>query len=314
MNRQQVLFLGRATLDVLYSLEQFPDEDAKVFAHELRVGAGGPALNAAITHSLLGGNAMLVSALGGGHWARIIQNEIEQYGVKLLDLAADTTYEAPLSTVFINETNGSRTIVNAPASQVHLRRLESDWETEVGILWGRMPTVILSDGYLLDETLTLMTACAKAGAALCLDGGSWKPGTDDLASSLTVAICSERFAVPGQATAPDAVFAWFAAKGVPYIAVTRGARSILGWDRGRRFEVEVEKIAVVDTLGAGDVLHGAFCHYFSLKPDFEEALRRASIIASISCKSLGTKSWMAQASPEAISTDAFQARRGDDEP
>ena len=26
-------------------------------------------------------------------------------------------------------------------------------------------------------------------------------------------------------------FAWFAAKGVPYIAVTRGARSILGWDR-----------------------------------------------------------------------------------
>jgi sugar/nucleoside kinase (ribokinase family) len=50
----------------------------------------------------------------------------------------------------------------------------------------------------------------------------------------------------------------------------------------------------VDTLGAGDVLHGAFCHYFALEPDFEGALRQASEIATRSCQTLGTRAWAAQ--------------------
>jgi sugar/nucleoside kinase (ribokinase family) len=93
---------------------------------------------------------------------------------------------------------------------------------------------------------------------------------------------------------PIAIFEWFAARGVPYVAVTRGGRSILGWDRGRRFEIEVVQIAAADTLGAGDVLHGVFCYFFAQKPDFESALRRASKIATLSCQSLGIQAWATQ--------------------
>ena len=106
--------------------------------------------------------------------------------------------------------------------------------------------------------------------------------------------------VPGHAANPDEIIAWFAHRGLPYIAVTRGAQSILGWDRGRRFEIEVAPVAAVDTLGAGDVLHGAFCHFFALKPDFESALRRASEIATLSCQSLGARAWAAEAGKPAF--------------
>ena len=290
-DKPRVLFVGRATLDALYELDSLPDEDTKIYARELRAAPGGPALNAAITHALLGGQAMLVTAVGGGPWAAPVLNELNRLGVSLVDLAAGTAYEAPLCTVLLNSQNGSRTIVNPPISQVALRRLGGSWSAEIPASWGPVPPVILCDGFFFEETAALLAACKSAGAAICLDSGSWKPGTGELAELLTAAICSERFSVPGQNGSPDATFAWFAAKSVPHIAVTRGAKSILGWDRGRRFEIEVAEIATIDTLGAGDVLHGAFCHHFARSREFEPALRWASEIATRSCQSLGILAW-----------------------
>jgi sugar/nucleoside kinase (ribokinase family) len=122
MNRPRVLFVGRATLDALYWLDQLPEEDTKIFARQFQAAPGGPALNAAITHSLLGGEAMLVSAVGGGPWAIPVRAELEKRGISLFDLAADTAYETPLTTVLVNSANSSRTIVNPPVVPVELRQ------------------------------------------------------------------------------------------------------------------------------------------------------------------------------------------------
>ena len=295
MKPPRALFLGRTTLDLLYWLDRLPDEDTKIYARHLKAAPGGPALNAAITHALLGGQAMLVSAVGGGPWAAPVRAELNRLGVRLLDLASETAYETPLCTVLVNAANGSRTIVNPPFSEVPLPPLTASWSDQVPADWGAVPPVVLCDGFFLQLALPLLAGCKNAGAAICLDGGSWKPGTDQLAPLLTAAICSERFSIPGSCvgsdSGTDAIFSWFAAQGVPSIAVTRGARPILGWDRGRRFEIEIAAIVAKDTLGAGDVLHGAFCHAYALKPDFEAALRQASEIATRSCKSLGIQEW-----------------------
>jgi sugar/nucleoside kinase (ribokinase family) len=79
---------------------------------------------------------------------------------------------------------------------------------------------------------------------------------------------------------------------VPHIAITRGAKPILGWDRGRRFEIGIEKVDAVDTLGAGDVLHGAFCYHFARTGEFEPTLRLAAQIATQSCRGLGIRGWV----------------------
>jgi sugar/nucleoside kinase (ribokinase family) len=300
MSHPRVLFLGRTTLDVLYWLDRLPEEDTKVYARHLQAAPGGPALNAAITHSLLGGKALVVSALGGGPWAAPIRSELERHDLALLDLAGGTGYEAPLCTVLVNAASGSRTIVNPPLSTVELRHLGPEWTAEVPASWGEIPPVALTDGFFIEETWALLASCENAGAALILDGGSWKPGTERLAPLLTAAICGERFAVPGHAAGPDALFAWFAGQGVPYAAVTRGANSILGWDRGRRFEIETAKVEAKDTLGAGDVLHGAFCYHFAQEPDFEGALRKAAAIATLSCQSLGAQAWAQQATDKIL--------------
>jgi sugar/nucleoside kinase (ribokinase family) len=289
MNPPRVLFVGRSTLDVLYWLDRLPAEDTKVYARHFQAAPGGPALNAALTNARLGGESRLISAVGGGPWAALVHAELNRQAIALLDLAAGTDYETPLTTVLIAAGRSSRTVVNPPLSTVQLPQLSGSWEKSVPADWGSLPPVVLTDGFHLAETLPLIAACKAAGAALCLDGGSWKPGTAELAPLLTAAICSERFAVPGQASSPESLFTWFAGQGVPCIALTRGARPILGWEQGRRFEIEIARVEAIDTLGAGDVLHGAFCHYFAFKPEFESALRRASEIATLSCQNFGIK-------------------------
>ena len=252
----------------------------------MHAAPGGPAANAAITHALLGGESQLMTAIGGGPWAATVRNELERLGVELIDLAEGTSYETPLTTVLVNQARATRTIVNPPQSGINLRRPER-WNGG----WGDPPELILTDGFHLAETLPLLRALRAGGAQICLDGGSWKPGTAELANLLSVAICSERFAVPETPAHLDATIAWFDGKSVPQIAITRGARPILGWDRGRKFEIDVRKIDAVDTTAAGDVLHGAFCFYFAQTGDFEGALRIAAEVATRSCLGLGILGW-----------------------
>jgi sugar/nucleoside kinase (ribokinase family) len=286
VNPARALFVGRATLDVVYSLDQFPAEDTKVFARDLRVAPGGPAVNAAITHALLGGNAALMTAVGGGPWAGLVRTELERLGINLIDLAAGTGYETPLTTVLLDATDATRTIVNPPRSTVGLNRWPS-WDPA----WGEFPHVALTDGFHLNETMAVLASCREAGTMLVLDGGSWKPGTAEIAPLLTGAICSERFSIPGRPSDPDSILAWFEEQGVPHVAITRGARPILGWDRGHLFEFEIARIDAVDTLGAGDVLHGAFCFHFARLQDFEPALRLAADLATRACQGLGIRAW-----------------------
>jgi sugar/nucleoside kinase (ribokinase family) len=288
MNPPRVLFVGRSTLDVLYRLDALPAEDTKVYARDFHAAPGGPALNAAITHALLGGRALLISAVGGGPWADAVRAELGRHGIALNDLASGTAYETPLATVLANTSTGSRTIVNPPMSIIQLPPLQPALPAD----WQPLPPVLLTDGFHLDQTLPFLAACQAAGVKLCLDAGSWKPGTAELAPLLTAAICSERFAIPGQAADPESLFAWFADQGVPHVALTRGPRPILASDRGRRLEIEVAQIDAADTLGAGDVLHGAFVHFFAQGVSFESALRKASELATLSCQSLGTQSWL----------------------
>lgn len=282
----RVLFIGRTTLDVVYSLDHFPSEDTKMFARDMRAAPGGPATNAAITHALLGGKALLMTAIGGGPWARPVGEESDRLGIDLIDLAAGSSYQAPLTTVLVNQSGATRTIVNPPQIEPALIPVEG-WNSA----WGAMPGLVLTDGFHLRESLPLLRTLRAAGAKVCLDGGSWKPGTEELAPLLTVAICSERFAVPGRPAGADAAIAWFEEMGVPFVAITRGPNPIAGLERGRRFAIEVEKIDAVDTLGAGDVLHGAFCYVFAETGEFEPALRKAAQIATQSCRGSGIRCW-----------------------
>jgi sugar/nucleoside kinase (ribokinase family) len=66
----------------------------------------------------------------------------------------------------------------------------------------------------------------------------------------------------------------------------------------------VPQVEVVDTMGAGDVFHGAYCYFASTGRGFIESLAEAAKVASESCRYAGTREWMKHVSPSDFESNA----------
>ncbi len=62
--------------------------------------------------------------------------------------------------------------------------------------------------------------------------------------------------------------------------------------KSHNVELKVPEIEVVDTLGSGDIFHGAFCHFILQDNDFIKSLEKATQIAGLSCTFYGTRKWI----------------------
>ena len=63
--------------------------------------------------------------------------------------------------------------------------------------------------------------------------------------------------------------------------------------RSTSFPAKVQlQVNVIDTLGAGDIFHGAFCYYFIQTGEFQQSLEEAAKVAAISCTYRGPRTWM----------------------
>ena len=73
-----------------------------------------------------------------------------------------------------------------------------------------------------------------------------------------------------------------------WIAVTDGANGVHWYDRtGSLAQAPAFTVAVVDTLGAGDVFHGAFAHALASGATEEAAIRYAQAAAALKCTKPG---------------------------
>jgi sugar/nucleoside kinase (ribokinase family) len=158
--------------------------------------------------------------------------------------------------------------------------------------WLEGANVVLLDGHYMTACQRVSGLAHSRSIPVVLDCGSWKDGTEVLLSEATAVICSNDFRPPGATDAED-VFRFLTRFGLQQIAITRGPDPILFVDGPRRGELAVPQVDAVDTCGAGDIFHGAFCYVFAGgQRSFVECLDSAAQIASISCTYLGTRSWM----------------------
>jgi sugar/nucleoside kinase (ribokinase family) len=151
--------------------------------------------------------------------------------------------------------------------------------------------VVLVDGFIMETCCMVAMQAKRCRIPVILDGGSWKDGIEGLLPSVDIAICSEHFHPPGGGD-EDSMMEYLARQDVKYKAITRGERPILYNGPDGNGEIVIEPMEVVDTLGAGDILHGAFCYYYMMGNNFVPALLQTSRIATLSCQTVGKRSWM----------------------
>ena len=82
--------------------------------------------------------------------------------------------------------------------------------------------------------------------------------------------------------------------GMKVAAMTLGAHGALARLDGRFYYSPAFVVNCVDTTGAGDIFHGAFCHAFAGGADFPASLAAAAEAASLSCTAWGPRQWIAE--------------------
>ncbi|MGW1669849.1 PfkB family carbohydrate kinase [Streptomyces sp. NPDC002324] len=296
--RPRGLFVGLCVLDVVQLVDHVPGANEKLTARAQLVTAGGPAANAAVAFAHLGGAATLLTAIGGHPLGAVVTADLDRMGVRVVDLAGGSAAPPAVSSVLVTASSGDRAVASTNATAYRLAppegldALVADHD------------VVEFDGHHLELAVAAARAARAAGRRTVFDGGSWKAGTERLLPSIDVAVCSDDFRPPGahgRAGAPAGAAAdtlrFLRDHGVAWSAVSRGGRPLVWAGPGSGGTVDVPAVRVADTLGAGDVLHGALAHRLAPLDDmtargFAEALRAAAEVASRACASFGTRAWM----------------------
>lgn len=278
------VFVGLATLDIAYSVRRYPSEDSKTRAQDQFLGAGGPAANAAVAYAALSGRTpALVTALGEHQLAQLIRHDLDEFGVAPIDATPGARHRPPVSSIVVATETGTRTIVSLDGSQI-AAPFDPAHEGPLNDA-----AVVLLDGHYPELAFGFATAARTRGIPVVLDAGRWRDTHAGLLSLVDIAICSADFAPPGLT---GDLFDHLHARGVRYAAMTHGGSPITYSMPGERGTIDIPPAVVVDTLGAGDILHGAFCHYHVAGQPFPQALRSAAAIATRSCAHLGTRDWI----------------------
>jgi sugar/nucleoside kinase (ribokinase family) len=281
---KQGLFVGLTTLDLIYQAAQLPDRNQKIVATDYVVSAGGPATNAAIAFRHLGNQATVLSVVGAHPMSHLILTDLREQEVHLADLHPTRSEPPPVSSIIVTQATGERAVisinaVNTPATP---DQIPSQILRDVDI--------VLIDGHQMAVGRSLAQQAHSQNIPVVMDGGSWKPGFDNVLPFITYAVCSANFYPPGCYSEAD-VISYLSNFNIPYMAITHGEKPITYGDRAQIGQIPVPTIPAVDTLGAGDIFHGAFCH-FILHTDFVNALEQSAQIAAHACQFFGTRRWM----------------------
>lgn len=276
------LFCGLLTVDLHFFTDHYPEENSKVKTKRFMSYIGGPATNAAITFSHLAGKSKLITSIGKNPYYKMIDEQLNHYDVEVHDLKSDKEVDPVFASIITNESNGSRTIYSYHPTDIELAQ-ESSPEMDTNIA--------LFDGFYIKSAIECAKQCKELGITTVFDGGSWKSGTEKLLKYIDVAICSADFYPPG-IEKNDETTEYLLKKGVKKCAVTRGHKPIITNEGEANFLVEVPNVDIVDTLGAGDIFHGAFCYFYANTQNYLMAIEKAAQIASLSCQYAGPRAWM----------------------
>ena len=311
------LFVGLAVLDVIQLVDAPPGPDEKIVALDQTVAAGGPAANAAVAFAALGGRALLAAPVGAGPLAELIRADLTAHGVELIDCTAAPTARGAaaagpsVSSCTITAATGERSVVSTNArarpDPAPLSAL-----SDAVAAGAPAPDVVLIDGHNPPLARIGLDLAERVGALRLMDAGSWKDDAADLPGRCDVVAPSARFHPPGPAGAlrePADVAAWLRGRGAGAVVLTRGSAPVLWWCGERSGSAAPPAVEAVDTLGAGDVFHGALALALAralpgrrfggggearIAPAaLAVAVASACVVAAASTEHFGTRAWIA---------------------
>ena len=280
----RILCIGMPVRDLTFRVQGLPARGSKENASHFDEICGGNALNAAIGIVRLGGRASICGPMGDARetTAKYIFDKLAHEGIDTRHIVHMPGLVTPISNIMIDP-SGERTIVtfrDPELWKVHLPdtdRLLEDCDA------------ILTENRCAEFCTDLCVEARRRGIPVIVDVDRAMSLREGLLTASSHLVFSSEPLQETAGIASDAEALKKIAKLTPsFLAGTRGAQGTIWLDEHQAVQqTPAFPVHTVDTLGAGDVFHGAFALAITEKQDLREALRFASAAAALKCTRFG---------------------------
>jgi len=281
----RILCTGILVLDEVFRVDEFPKADGKVEAKGFFVVNGGCAANAAVAIARLGGRAALASPLGGptgedGNGDRVLAALVREN----VDISACQRVDGlatALSAIFI-DARGDRTIVTYRDKRI---AAVTPIDPEAIVAGADL---VLADNRYPQFAQPVCEEARRRGLPVVLDADKPTVVDDALFQIATHVVFSAECltATTGCDDLGNGLEAIARHTGA-FLAVSNGPNDILVLKDGTFGRVPVFPVTAVDTLGAGDALHGGFALALAEGRNEAAALRFGAAVAGLKCTRIG---------------------------
>lgn len=280
-----VACVGIAVMDYLFTVDALPAGDGKVYASRFEEVGGGVAANAAYAVARLGGAAQYFGRVGDDSTGQRIVGELKAAGVDTSQVRAIPGLASPVSAVLV-DSSGERLIVNHTDSRLFeggdLEHVGAAAEADCVLVDVRWPAA---------AAVALKRARERSiPSVFDFDRPMDDRGGELLAAASHVAFSAAALAATAGTDDPAAALRAVSSRTEAFLAVTLGADGVMWLDGPEVHHVSPPAVAVVDTVGAGDVFHGAFALTLGEGQAESDAIRFASAAAAIKCSRPGGRS------------------------
>lgn len=281
----QVVGIGSAVLDILVTVDSFPQEDTKLQSQQTKFQGGGPCFTGLVAVSKLGVESCYMGTLGDDMYGDYLRNACDTYGVSRENVRTIANTQSFHSVVLLNVSNASRTCiwnrgtVTPPEySDVNLDVLKN-------------ASYLHLDGHQMECAIYAAQQAKSFGVKVSLDAGNPYPGIDRLLPLVDVMIPSEEFALKytGCTTAEEAAAKLHEAYHPQTLIITQGSWGGFIWDNGKAVRYPVFPVNAVDSNGAGDTFHGAFLAARVKGFSVPDAAAFASATSALKCTRVGAQ-------------------------
>ncbi len=276
-----VACVGIAVLDIVLNVPTLPATPGKYRATRRTEVGGGVAANAAATVAALGGEAVFFGCLGDDAAGDRIAADLASWGVDVAGVRRVPGEASPLSAVLV-DAGGERLIVNHAGTALFTGATPVQPPELEGV------DVVLTDMRWPGGAIPALRTAAATGKPAIVDcdhDPGDAPGIIEAATHVVFALPTLR-RLTGCERPADALRA--AADHTPaWVAATAGSDGVYWLDDGGLRRGPAFPVNAVDTLGAGDVFHGAFALAVGEGRELPDALRWASAAAAVKCTRFG---------------------------
>ncbi len=280
-----VVGVGLNATDTLILLSKFPAYAGKVAFEREILSPGGQVASAMVTCARLGLRVKYIGTMGDDERGRVQMESLLATGINLDDVQVRQNCPNQTAYILIDQTTGERTVL---WRREECLRLEPASITPEQITSARLLHI---DGHDTPAVARAAQIARQHGIPVTVDVDTIYHGFDKVLPHVDYLVASSEF--PVQWTNERDPFKALQTIQEEYdirvAAMTLGAHGALARVDGVFVYSPAFVVNCVDTTGAGDVFHGAFCYAVLKGMAMRDALEFSNAMAALNCTALGAR-------------------------